>query len=304
MAMFKSRLGKGLDALLPEDDADEALPQAILGASEIEKKIPLERIHANPNQPRKNFDETALNELASSIKMHGLIQPVILEEDSEGGYTIIAGERRTRAARIAGLTEIPALIRVYNEKQKMMVTLIENIQRENLNPIEEALAYQELIDEGGLSQEEAAEQVGKNRATVANTLRLLKLPKEIRDSLSLGKISPGHGRAILSLEDEAKQKILFDEIIVKGLSVRAAETRAVELSSKEQVVSSKEPKQVVRDPELVDIEQKFIEKLGTKVAIKGNMDKGVINIDYYSMDDLDRLYEILTANHANHANLP
>jgi ParB family chromosome partitioning protein len=264
--------------------------------------IPLDKLKASPSQPRKNFDEEALKELADSIREHGVIQPLLVEEAGDGAYVIIAGERRSRAARMAGLTEIPVLIRSYTEEQRMEISLIENIQRADLNPVEEALAYRQLMDLTGLSQDEVAVRVGKNRATVANTLRLLKLPQAMLQALQEGGISPGHGRALLSIADPVSRETLFREVLSQGISVREAEKRAGDLNSQENrnqaggSPGKKEkaaPAKPRRDAELISIEQQFIDVLGTKVAIEGDLKKGKIHIDYYSMEDLDRLLEIL-----------
>ena len=246
----KRGLGKGLDALFnaagtagdhggfgPEGaPAEHAAAGGAEGlrTREIiytgEAQIPLDKLKANPDQPRRVFDERELGELADSIREHGIIQPVLLEDDGDGTYTIIAGERRCRAARLAGLDEVPALIRDYSGEKRMIVSLIENVQRSDLNPIEEAAAYRKLIALTGLSQDEAAARVGKRRSTVANALRLLKLPENIQGSLERGEISPGHARAILALTDQAKQPLLFDAILASGLSVREAEKRAAALN--------------------------------------------------------------------------
>jgi ParB family chromosome partitioning protein len=293
----KNRLGKGLEALIPiEDNLPEKILQATIQADSLggEKFLPLDKITANPNQPRKYFDEASLNELANSIREHGVIQPIIVEADGNGSYIIVAGERRSRAAKIAGLTEIPALIRNYSDEKRMEVALIENVQRADLNPVEEAQAYKNLMDFTGLSQDEVATKVGKNRSTVANALRLLKLPIKMQDFLKEGTISSGHARAILSVTNADNQKILFDEILAKGISVREAEKLAANLNKSDGESSSKEKDFIPQkqDPDLVLMEQKFIEVLGTKVSIQGDLKKGIIKIDYYSMEDLDRLHSI------------
>jgi ParB family chromosome partitioning protein len=332
----KLRLGKGLDALLPLDDmpsiddessfpgfpdadgdsfnADEEIiyiggvadgaggRTGVAGTGPV--FIPLDKLSANPSQPRKNFDDEALRELADSIREHGVIQPILVEESGDGAYIIIAGERRSRAARMAGLTEVPALIRSYTDEQRMEISLVENIQRADLNPVEEAMAYRQLMDLTGLSQDEVAVRVGKNRATVANTLRLLKLPQAMLQALRDGGLSPGHGRALLSVADPSARETLFREIAGRGISVREAEKRAGELNSPEnrdkaEAASPPDdeekaaPGKSRRDAELIAIEQQFIDALGTKVTIDGSLKKGKIHIDYYSMEDLDRLLEIL-----------
>ncbi|MDR3130502.1 MAG: ParB/RepB/Spo0J family partition protein [Treponema sp.] len=316
----KFRLGKGLDALLPiEESSGEGQPsfgfsaaganglsaeEKIISSSAAPALIPLNKLSANPNQPRKDFDEEALRELADSIREHGVIQPLLVEENGDGAYVIIAGERRSRAARMAGLTEVPALIRSYTDQQRMEISLIENIQRADLNPVEEAMAYRQLMDLTGLSQDEVAARVGKNRATVTNTLRLLKLPQDMIQALRDGGISSGHGRALLSVADPEAQKTLFNEITLKSVSVREAEKRAGDLNAgrdgkpapgKEKAgPGDRGSAKDRRDAELDNIEQKFIDALGTKVVIDGDLKKGKIHIDYYSMEDMDRLLEILS----------
>jgi ParB family chromosome partitioning protein len=311
------RLGKGLGALLPDEDfagaesagfgredgeADKAGNKGRAGGkSETgETFIPIDRILANPGQPRKRFDEEELAELAASIKQHGIVQPVIVDKLEEGGdYVIIAGERRCRAAKLARLTEVPVVVRNYSSEKRLEIALIENIHRQDLNPIEEASAYKRIMETSGLSQDETASRVGKNRSTVANALRLLKLPDYMQKSLEDGSLSPGHARAILSVSRPAKQEKLYREIVAGGLSVRAAESRAAELGGKSggtAAPSSAETtgkKAAARDPQLTAIENRLIEKLGTKVNISGDLKKGRIEIEYYSMADLDRLYELL-----------
>jgi ParB family chromosome partitioning protein len=315
-------LGKGLSALLPaenerpilqtqdnsvgENSLYDSLPDASesggaagvsgggssAGNNRGEILLPLEKIIANPNQPRKTFGEDELNELADSIRQQGVIQPILVEDAGDGTFTIIAGERRTRAARLAGLSQIPAILRKYSEEKRMVVTLVENIQRSDLNPVEEAAAYRQLMELENLSQEEVAAKVGKNRATVANALRLLKLPADMQESMKRGELSAGHARAVLSVSGEREQDLLFREILKKGLSVREAEKRAAALSSDSKKTQKSVPKNA-RSLELDAMQEKFIERLGTKVVINGDLEKGTIVVDYYSMEDLDRLYEIL-----------
>jgi ParB family chromosome partitioning protein len=308
-------LGKGLGALLPvnDDEADffsnsgpagedpsafgsDGAAQDRTGKRRAggERVIALEKLRANPSQPRKYFDDEALQELADSIREHGIIQPIIAEDAGDGTYIIVAGERRSRAARLAGLTEVPVILRDYSDEKRLEVSLVENVQRADLNPIEEAEAYKGLMDLTGLSQDEVAIRVGKNRSTVANALRLLKLPKTTRKSLERGEISPGHARAILSVSDPALRETLFQEILEENYSVREAEKRAADLNKGEK---PKPPPQAKgggkRPPEIGAMEEKFINLLGTKVVIDGDLNKGTIRIDYYSMEDLERLYGIL-----------
>jgi ParB family chromosome partitioning protein len=271
--------------------------------------LPLDKIKANPDQPRKHFDKAALEELAASIREHGIIEPVIVEEAGDGFYIVVAGERRCRAATLAGLQEVPALIRDYSEEKRLEISIIENIQREGLNPIEEATAFKQLMEIAGLSQDGAAAKVGKSRSALANSLRLLKLPNPVQDALKTGAITQGHARAILAVENGERQLALFGEIVGKTLSVREAEARAAELNRGSLFDSGESPTesavsaglappaisvvQKTRDPHLADMEQRFIDNLGTKVRIDGSVNAGSIRIDYYSMEDLDRLYEII-----------
>jgi len=302
----KIGLGKGLEALLDNnDDSEYTIIETQDPPAVTERKykivtensgrnivqLQVEKLVSNPGQPRKNFDETELQELAESIKTFGIIQPIIAADNGDGSYIIIAGERRTRAARLAGLNTVPVIIRDYTDQKRLEVSLIENIQRTDLNPIEEAAAYKNLMDFSGFSQDELAARVGKNRSTVANSLRLLKLPVEIQKSIEEGKVSSGHARALLSVTDAKEREKLFREILAGDVSVREAEKRAS--SSPSPATKVKKVKQ--KPPEIEDMAEKFIQKLGTKVVIEGGINKGRILIDYYSMEDLERLAEILGA---------
>lgn len=301
LSVAKTRgLGRGVGALIEDSDIEHEKAPSLAGS---ELFIDPSLLKPNPHQPRREFDENALGELADSIREHGIIQPIIVEATEDGKYYIIAGERRTRAARIAGLKRVPVIVKKFSEERKLEVALIENIQRENLNPLEEAQAYHKLMTLGNLSQEEAAVRVGKNRSTVANALRLLKLPDDMTSSLACGQITPGHARAILSVLNPSDQKILFARIIENSLSVRDAERIAGELnggsrassdSAKKDKKSKKSQSDFGTDIETLNIEQKFIDVLGTKVSVKGSLDRGSIEISYFSRDDLDRIFEILT----------
>jgi ParB family chromosome partitioning protein len=291
----KRGLGRGIEALLPSSGG-----KTDKSGEKGELFLPLDKIKANPHQPRKHFDEAALAELAASIREHGIIEPVIVEESGDGFYTVVAGERRCRAATLAGLREVPALVRDYSEEKRLEISIIENIQREGLNPIEEAAAFRQLMELAGLSQDEAAVKVGKSRSALANSLRLLKLPDPVQDALKKGMITQGHARAILAVENGERQRALFGEIVEKILSVREAEARAAELnkiplldSGNNPVASASPAVAKARDPHLADMEQRFIDRLGTKVRIDGGADSGSIRIEYYSMEDLDRLCEII-----------
>ena len=312
--MRKTGLGKGLDALLNDLDDDDDAPQSAqvsappLSANEEAPakskahdivQLTVEKLVPNPGQPRKNFDEAELQELADSIKTYGIIQPVIAANAGDGTYIIIAGERRTRAARLAGHETVPVIIRDYTDQKRLEVSLIENIQRSDLNPIEEAAAYKNLMDFSGISQDELAARVGKNRSTVANALRLLKLPVEIQKSIEENKVSSGHARALLSVTEARPRDKLYRDILTGGLSVREAEKRAQALNAdkgggKEKVAAGGAAKgRKGRPPEVDAMVEKFINKLGTKVVIDGDLNKGRILIEYYSMEDLERLYELL-----------
>ena len=249
----------------------------------------------NPRQPRQYFDEEKLAELTESVKREGILSPIIIEDAEDGSFYIIAGERRTRAARAAGLEKVPVQLRKYSDSRKLEVALIENIQRTDLNPVEEAEAYMQLMQLEGITQEEVAEKVGKSRPAIANTLRLLKLPEEMRKALASGELSSGHARALLSVSEPAARQSLFKKIVSQGLSVRQAEKEAGELNNGPVLTkSAKQEKE--RDPNYADLEQKFIEALGTKVQMKGNWDKGQLVIDYFSQSDLDRIFNKIVGN--------
>lgn len=286
--MSKKVLGKGIGALLG-DEGDVDLSSV--------SEVPVSALKPNPQQPRKEFDETALRELADSIRQKGVLQPILAEPSQDGTYLIVAGERRVRAARLAGLEKVPVLVRQFSTDEKLEIALIENIQREDLNPIEEALAYRKLMEIAGLNQEQIASRVGKDRSTVANTLRLLKLTEEAQGALEKGALSPGHARAILSLVNPADQQLLFKRIVEKGISVREAEELAAAFSvGKREAGKARRGGQAAssrKDPEVREIEQKLIEKLGTKVDLKGNGRKGRIEISYYSLEDLERLVDLI-----------
>ena len=259
-------------------------------------EVSIDLIIPNPYQPRKEFSDEALQELADSIRLHGIIQPVVAEDCGDGTYFIIAGERRTRAAKLAGLKTVPVILRKFSDEHKLEVALIENIQRENLNPVEEARAYQHIMQIENISQEEAAKRVGKNRSTVANALRLLKLPEDMQNALAAGKISAGHARALLSVTDAADMRVMFARMMGSGMSVREAEQYAAELNAGEpepkKTSATKKPSPA-KDPDIASIEQQFIEALGTKVALKGSLESGTLEISYFSRKDLDRIYSVI-----------
>ncbi|MCI5829408.1 MAG: ParB/RepB/Spo0J family partition protein [Treponema sp.] len=251
-------------------------------------------LRPNPRQPRTYFDEEKLAELSESIRKEGVIQPVTVEDAQDGTFIIISGERRTRASLKAGMEKIPVQLKKYSDEKKLVVALIENIQRTDLNPVEEAQAYYKLMEIANLNQDQVAERVGKNRSTVANCLRLLKLPEDIQKALVEDKITSGHARAILSLDNDTDMRILYGRIQGQGLNVRQTEAMAKEMKEGHPAVpKNPAPAPDNRDPNLIAIENKIIERLGTKVQIKGDLSKGSITINYFTGDDLDRIFKLV-----------
>ena len=296
-------LGKGMGSLLGNFDFD-ITPDVVsspkekitVQVSEEDIKdrvlyVSVDKITPNVNQPRKSFDDDSLAELSASIKNQGVLQPLLDEKITDDSYVIVAGERRFRAAKIAGLSEVPVIVKSFNEVQRIEVALIENIQRENLNAIDEAAAYQYLIQKSGLTQEEVAEKVGKKRSTVTNSLRLLQLPDQMKDDIVSGVLTAGHARAILSLVNPNDRMLLRDKIIEKELSVREAEEEAQALNEGKKVKVKRAPK--AKDPYIQGVEDKLLEAFGTKVEVKGNLKKGKLVIPYASQSDLERLYRLL-----------
>ena len=277
MAKKLGGLGKGLNAIFIENDSEDNNGSVTLKIYEIEP---------NRSQPRKEFDEKALSELAESISKHGLLQPLLVRPLPLGGYQIVAGERRYRACRMAGITEVPVIIRELGDTETMEIALIENLQREDLTPIEEALGYKVLIDEHGFSQEEVAQSVGKSRPAIANSLRLLKLPQSILDLVSDGKISAGHARALLTLEDEKLMQELAEEIIKKDLSVRQ-----VEKICKQKPKPEKEEVPEKKPSFYSMVELALNESLGRKIKVSKNKGKqgGILQIEFYSDEELTEL---------------
>ena len=274
-----------------------SLPEGIVADDNGTLWVDPKLLKPNPRQPRQYFDEDKLAELTESVKNEGVLSPIIIEDAGDGTFYIIAGERRTRASRAAGLNRVPVQLRKYSDSRKLEVALIENIQRTDLNPVEEAQAYYQLMELENITQDEVAKRVGKNRSTVANSIRLLKLSDDMLHALASGTISSGHARALLSVINPADQRVLFGRIVGQGLSVRQAEQQARELNEGGRA-GKKNPKPSFsgydkRDPDYVNIEQQFISHLGTKVQMKGDFSKGSITIDYFTKDDLDRIYEII-----------
>jgi len=252
----------------------------------------VDRIWPNPNQPRKEFDETALNELAQSMKRDGLIQPVVVRPARETGqYELIAGERRWRAAQVAGLLKVPAIVREVADDHVLELALIENLQREDLNPVEAAMAFRSLIDELGLTQQEVGERVGKDRASIANLLRILNLPAAVRDQIKTGEVSVGHAKVLLSVANTELQRRLAERIVREGLTVRQLEAIVKRLGSGPTANAPSRPAE--RDPNVVAAEERLQSALGTKVAIVPGKKGGRLEVHYYSDEELERLYQIV-----------
>lgn len=267
-------LGKGLEALIP----------VAPGVQEVE----LDSIVPSPRQPRRSLDQQALQELAASIKEQGVVQPLVVTE-IEGGYQLLVGERRWRAARLAGLEMVPVVIREATPQQMLELALVENLQREDLNPLEAAAAYQQLVDEFGMTQQQVADKVGKNRVTVTNTLRLLKLPDEVKDGLLAEEISEGHARAMLRLRHEKAQIQVLEAIIKRGLSVRQTE----ELVRRMVEEPEAKPKAREKSPELRALEDQFRQALGTKVSLNPGKKGGKLVIYFYSDEELQQIYNLI-----------
>ena len=279
MAMKKG-LGRGLDALL--GDYTQPTPEGV-------QQVDIRRIDTNAGQPRKDFDQEKLQELADSIRQHGVVQPILLRQNGER-YVIVAGERRFRAARLAGLEKVPAIVKDLDEAQVMEVALIENLQREDLNPIEEAAAIRFLMQQHDLTQEEVSKRLSKSRPAIANSLRLLTLPEPVQAFLRNGKLQAGHARALAGLQDPEAQAVLADKIVGEGLSVRAAESLAREQGQKPPRQKKEPP---ATDPDLAAAEASLREWLGTKVSIQGSSQRGRIVIEYYNAELLQGIYDLL-----------
>lgn len=281
----KKGLGRGLDALLDELDFEEGQPGTV-------EQVSLYDIDTNPNQPRKTFDEEKLNELAASLKRHGVVQPLIVRRNGLR-YTIIAGERRFRAARIAGLSTVPVLISDMDENAIMEVALVENIQRENLNPIEEAAAIRLLMEQHDLTQEEVSARIGKSRPAIANALRLLALDKTVAELIKEGKLSAGHGKMLAGVGDPAQQRTLAEKAVEKDWSVRRLEDE-MRFASWEK---KPKPKQEF-SPEFRAAIKNIRNKLKTKVTVEGTEEKGKLILSYYNADDLETIYRAIMGDDA------
>jgi len=281
----KFGLGKGLGALIPEEKLEERSSNKEDGSNLISINL----IKANEDQPRKSFDEEKIIQLSESIKEHGIIQPIILKKEGKT-YSIVAGERRWRAAKIAGIKDIPSIIMNLSDKEILEISLIENIQRQDLNPVEEALAYEKLINDFDLTQEKLSVRIGKSRTSITNCLRLLNLDRRVQDYLIDGVITEGHGRVLLSIHDNDLQYKLAQSIIDEGLSVRDIEKIIKSINEDNKNIKNKNRDQ---SPYYVDIEGKLENLFGTKVLLMDKKNKGKIEIEYYSQDDLQRILDIL-----------
>jgi ParB family transcriptional regulator, chromosome partitioning protein len=293
MAAKKGGLGRGLGALIADAAPVEITPTNKKTTAEEPasgdsvRYIKTFDIMPNENQPRKTFDEEKLQDLANSILEHGVIQPIILRKKAKS-YEIVAGERRWRAAIKAGLTEVPCLVRELDEEQNMLIAIIENMQREDLNPIEEAEGISRMVETFGMTQDAVSKSLGKSRPYITNSLRLLKLPDYVRDLVSEGKLSAAHGRTVITIEDEEARKKLCDKIVKEGLSVRETEKLAAEIGK-----PKKKPVKKTKNANVAKVERELKDALGTKVNINQKGNKGKIEIEYFSKDELERLLEML-----------
>jgi len=283
--MSKKRLGKGLEALIPSGQIEEEANQ-----------IPVEFIESNPYQPREDFSDESLSELVESVKQHGVIQPLIVRKIEKNRFQIVAGERRWRAAKKAGLKDVPVVTRDFGDREMMEVALIENLQREDLNPIEEAQALQRLMSEFDLTQEEAAQTLGKSRSGIANSLRLLKLDREVQENVSRETISTGHARALLSLPSKEDQQEAVRIILKEGFNVRQTEKLVSGWKERKRRIKLNRPS--YRDEQIKILENEFNNALGTRVAIRPQgPEKGTINIEYRSLQELQKIYGLLGKDH-------
>ena len=295
--MIKKGLGRGLESLFAmydEEIGNENITNQKASNTDKTNKgvteIDITKIVANPNQPRKNFDAEALNDLAKSIKVHGVIQPIVLNEQTDGTYMIIAGERRYRASKIAGLKTVPAIIKNYTDRQIKEISIIENLQREDLNPIESARAIKQLMEEYKLTQEDVSERIGKSRSNIANTLRLLSLYPDVIKMVENGSLSAGHARCLVVIENATEQIRLANQTVKDKWNVRDLE-KAVK-KAQNPVTTTQKP--IVQSLELKELIEKMQKTLATKVSAIGNDNKGRIYIDYYTRDDLDRISDMIS----------
>ncbi len=288
--MSKNRLGRGLDALIPTDIDDfvsEKLPEELKSEGQNVSEVKISDIEPNPHQPRTEFSESDLKDLSDSIKVHGIIQPLVVIKTKAGKYQLVAGERRLRASKLVGLKTVPAIVRTFSEQEQLELAVIENIQRAELKPLEVAIAYTKLIDQFNLTHEEIAKRVGKAASTVSNSVRLINLPHSAKIALQKGQITEGHARAILSLDENADQTILLEEILKSKLNVREAELAARRL--KDGKADKKSIKAKELRTEYVALTNSLGKVLGTKVGIQSTARGGRLIIEYYSDEELDRI---------------
>lgn len=288
----KGGLGRGLDALFADAPAkvsvEKPATKEITNDQDAVQYIKIHDIMPNANQPRKTFNEEKIGELAASIKEHGIIQPIVVRRKNKG-FEIVAGERRWRAAIKAELAQVPCLVREFDDEQNMLIAIIENMQREDLNPIEEAEGLRQMTENFGLTQEQVSKSVGKSRPYITNSMRLLKLPEYIKESISLGKMSAAHGRTLITVSDEETRKNLWNKIIDEGLSVREVEKMAVQGAT----TKKRKPASKKKDPNIARVEEDLKNILGAKVTIGDGKSKGKIEIEYYSKDERERLLDLL-----------
>lgn len=280
-------LGRGLDALIPTDDGSRVSNSSTKHEDSL-VKVPTNSIQPNSQQPRQTFSDESLADLATSIKEHGIIQPLIVVKDVDG-YELVAGERRLRAAKVVGLNEVPVIIRSAKELKKLELALVENIQRDNLNVLDEARGYKRLMDEFSLSQDDVAKKMGKSRSAIANKVRLLDLPVEVKRALNAGQISEGHGRALLGLASQEQILMLCGLIIARKLSVRETEQKVTQVLSGQKIQSGKKE----TDPNILELEKQIREAIGAKVKIRSKRNGGSVIIDYSSQEELDRILGFL-----------
>ncbi len=288
---MRQALGKGIGALIPKSQAQApaASPEAgATAASALVREIPVDAVVANPRQPRERFDAEAIAELTESIRVHGVLQPILVRALAAGGFELIAGERRLRASRAAGLDKVPALVKQTADDDSLVLAIVENVQRSQLSPLEEARAYRALLEDFGLTQDEVAGRVGRSRPAVANSMRLLQLPEEVQAELERGAITAGHARALLGLDSDAAMKTLGRDIVRRKLSVRDAEAAVKRTSA-----TGRKPSR--RDPDVARLEADLGRVLGSKVSIRlGKKGSGTLEIAFYSDDDLARLADLLS----------
>lgn len=289
--MEKKGLGKGLGALIPGAVREERSERSIA-------EIALDQIALNPYQPRKIFDDDKFQDLVRSVRLHGIIQPIVVRTNGEDSYELVAGERRLRAATAAGLTKIPAVVKEFTNEQSLEVALIENLQREDIGPIEAALAYRRLAEEFSLTQDDIAFRIGKSRPSITNTMRLLNLPDEIQKSLATGQITEGHARALLGVSDPEARKAVWGQLLNEQMSVRDAERLCREASQgnvSRETLPAQKAAPAEPDPNVLEVEEQLRRLLGTRVSISIGKDRGKIEIAFYNEDDLNRILGLLGA---------